>query len=745
MTNLKFCAIINTAKQRINIRIGVKMKVVRESASVFCVSFSAEDIRKIKLDLVTLFDSTMSIKNATLTIAKILEIEPVIEGSTVDFSLDGSMSTLKMTILSEKFRTGGDWSNFGLYVAKKWESKYGNSEDKCSKETKSKKTSIHYMGKSDGSVTDMFSEIVPKDLSMYLTDLTTKALEEKTVVFCREDEINRVVQVLQRRNKRNVCLLGEAGVGKTTIVEGLATKIVEGDVPDDMKGRHILALELSAMLAGAKYRGDFEDRLQRALNFVESQKNAIVFIDEIHTIVNTGAAEGAMDAASILKPLLTKSDIQIIGATTFAEYKATLERDKALARRFQNVAVSEPTKEQAQTIVLKSKAQYENYHDVKIGEDRVSQIVELADRYLPDRHFPDKAFDVLDEACVRAKRDKVEEITENHVMEVISIISRIPITKIQESDIEKLNALEDKLKANVLGQDDAIRNIVRAIKRNRVGISETNKPIGSFLFVGTTGTGKTELAKALAREWYGTENALIKVDMSEFMEKHSISQLIGSPAGYVGYEQGGSLTQKVKTQPYSVVLFDEVEKAHPDVLNLLLQLLDEGVLTDTYSGKVNFRNTIVILTSNIGATDAATVKTVGFAQQETTARTDVFKNAVQKYFKPELFNRIDSIVYFNDLQTDVVKDIAYKILDELKERVKKVGYKLEYTEEAVDYLIKGGYSKKYGVRELKRYIASNAESKIADKLIDGVKQDSVLLINCVGNELVIEEKQEQVT
>ena len=579
---------------------------------------------------------------------------------------------------------------------------------------------------------------VPDNLTKWLTDITYKVSKNEVVLIGREKELERMAQVLSRKKKRNVCLLGEAGVGKTTIVEGLATKMLKTE-DKNLKGKHILELDLSAALAGAKYRGDFEDRINKCLSFITENKDLILFLDEIHSIVGAGAAEGAMDTATILKPILTNERIQLIGATTYAEYKSTIERDKALARRFQLVSIEEPTKEQTVEILKGTKKIYEDYHNVLIDDSIIYKVIDLADRYLVDRNFPDKAFDIIDESCVLSKRESnTFEVTEHSVLSVVANMARIPITKLTESDSERLNKLSDSLKARVLGQEEAISAITRTIRRNRLGISEGNRPIGSFLFVGTTGTGKTELAKALASEWFGTEKALLKVDMSEYMEKHSVAKLIGSPAGYVGYEDGGALTQKVKAHPYSVVLFDEVEKAHPDVLNILLQLLDEGVLTDAYSGLVNFKNTIIILTSNIGATEVKKTKCVGFGNtQVEEKREDTYKSAVKDYFKPELLNRLDNIIYFNELNNDVTTDIVNKLMTDLTQRIEKLGYTLEYTEDVVKYIVEGGYNRDYGVRELKRFIINNIENKIADTIIDGVDSTKPIKLIYEDNELKV--------
>ena len=734
------------------------MKLKKLNVTTYLVILNTGDLQKIGLNADKLYMNeeeeigiTEYFQFAVQQIVDALGLTPYLSDIETDVRMYRDIQKINFMLRSKQFRPEGTLANIEEIINRGWcksvakGSSIIEGENTVGELTETKKVTKSKLNTSRiGEKQNFYYDIVPTQLSTYLTDLTVKVQKNNVEVFNRDNEINRVLEVLQRKRKRNACLIGEAGVGKTTIVEGLATKFTKNEVAKDMQGKHILELNISAMLAGSKYRGDFEKKAEDCLKFVESRNDCILFIDELHQILGAGGAEGAMDMASIIKPTLTKDKFQIIGATTYADYKATIEKDTALARRFQRIAVVEPTAVQTIDILNKAKASYEEYHHVKVPAERVKEIIRLADRYMSDRNFPDKAFDILDEACVKAKRNDQKSITSDNIMEVVATISRIPITKLKESDTERLMQLEEHLNANVLGQQEAIKSVTRAIKRNRVGISEGTRPIGSFLFVGSTGTGKTELAKALSREWFGTEKALIKIDMSEYMESHSVSKLIGAPAGYVGFEEGGALTQKIKTQPYSVVLFDEVEKAHKDVLNLLLQLLDEGALTDAYSGRVDFRNTIIILTSNIGATDVSTVKSIGFASNEAEKREDTYKKAVQSYFKPELLNRIDSVIYFNDLETNVIENITDKLLNELKDRVSKIGYTITFTDDVKSYLVKGGYSKKYGVRELKRYIATTVESKVADTLIEGVKKKAKIQVECIDGEvkvnIVTEEK-----
>ena len=513
-------------------------------------------------------------------------------------------------------------------------------------------------------------------LNQYGTDLTKKAQEGKLdPVIGRQKEIERVVQILSRRTKNNPCLIGEPGVGKTAIAEGLAQRIIQGDIPETLKNKRVVSLDISGMVAGAKYRGDFEERIKKALNEVKKAGDVILFIDEIHTIVGAGSAEGAVDAANILKPLLARGEINVVGATTTNEYRKYIEKDAALERRFSPVMVEEPNKEDAIKILEGLRDKYEAHHNVKIPDESIKAAVEYSIRYVNDRYLPDKAIDLIDEAASKVKMktytkpdslkkldDEIEKLTrekEEDIANVIATWTGIPVNKITESENEKLKNLEENLHKRVIGQDEAVTAIAKAIRRGRVGLKDPNRPIGSFLFLGPTGVGKTELSKALAENLFGNENTMIRIDMSEFMEPHSVAKLIGSPPGYVGYDEGGQLTEKVRRKPYSVILFDEVEKAHPDVMNMLLQILEDGRLTDSQGRTVNFKNTVIIMTSNVGARLITDRNKLGFTNnqnEEEKNKKDYEEtkkevmSELKKQFRPELLNRIDDIIVFHKLE-----------------------------------------------------------------------------------------------
>ena len=625
-------------------------------------------------------------------------------------------------------------------------------------------------------------------LSQYGTDLNKLALEGKIdSVIGRNKEIDRLIQILSRRNKNNPCLIGEPGVGKTAIVEGLAKKIVEQDVPEMLKNKKIFTLDLTLIIAGAKYRGDFEERLKKCLNEVRNSEDIILFIDEIHTIVGAGAAEGAIDAANILKPILARGEIQLIGATTIDEYRKYIEKDAALERRFSPIIVEEPSKEETKKILLGIKDKYENHHNVKIGNDIIDEIVELSSRYINDRYMPDKAIDLLDEASskirmktftipekLKIKENKIQEIIKKKneainsqefeiaakyrdeeinarneyaieeekwrndnikekvklekedIRSVISNLTKIPVSKITEDENNSLVNLEKNLRRKVIGQDEAIKSIASAIKRSRVGINDPNKPLCSFLFLGPTGVGKTEISKALAYNLFGDENSIIKLDMSEYMEAHSVSKIIGSPPGYVGFEEEGKLTKKVRSNPYSIILIDEVEKAHSDVLNIFLQILDEGILTDSTGRNINFKNTIIIMTSNIGASKITENRSLGFGN--TSSNEDNKKTVMselKKEFKPEFINRIDEIIVFNKLRKEDIVGIIDIMIKELEERLKDKNIKIELTKEFKKYIVENEIDLNYGARELKRKLQEIVENKIAEKIINNeLKQDN---------------------
>lgn len=627
-------------------------------------------------------------------------------------------------------------------------------------------------------------------LNQYGTDLTKKAEEGKLdPVIGRKDEIERVIQILSRRNKNNPCLIGEPGVGKTAVVEGLAQKIVVGDVPELLKDKRVVTLDISGMVAGAKYRGDFEDRIKKVLNEVKKVGDVILFIDEIHTIVGAGSAEGAVDAANILKPLLARGEIKVVGATTLNEYRKYIEKDSALERRFSPVNVGEPTSEDTIKILEGIRDKYEAHHNVKITEEAIKSAVELSVRYINDRFLPDKAIDLIDEAAskirmkaytqpesiknIEEKIEKIEKekvdsvhmqdfekaaklrddkkeleeklekekkkwesknsksiitLTEEDIAEVISSWTRIPVKKITQDENEKLKNLEKTLHERVIGQNEAVEAVAKAIRRGRVGLKDPNRPIGSFLFLGPTGVGKTELSKALAESLFGKEDSMIRIDMSEYMEGHSVSKLIGSPPGYVGFEEGGQLTEKIRRNPYSVILFDEIEKAHPDVMNMLLQILDDGRLTDSNGRTVNFKNTVIIMTSNIGARLITDKKSLGFGgannrveeskKEYENTKKDVLAE-LKKEFRPEFINRIDEIIVFHKLQNEEIKQIINIMLSQVIKRLKEQNIEIEISEEVKDKILENGIDTNYGARPLKRAIQNMLEDKIAEGILDG--------------------------
>ena len=629
-------------------------------------------------------------------------------------------------------------------------------------------------------------------LNQYGSDLTKQAREGKLdPVIGRKNEIQRVIQILSRRTKNNPCLIGEPGVGKTAVVEGLAEKIVAGDVPELLKNKRVVSVDIASMIAGAKYRGDFEERIKKALKEVKKAGDVILFIDEIHTIVGAGSAEGAVDAANILKPLLARGEIQLIGATTLKEYRKYIEKDAALERRFSPVTVNEPTEDETVQILYGLRDKYEAHHNVKITDEAINAAVELSSRYINDRYLPDKAIDLIDEAASKVRmssytepdsfkdmKDEIEKLDkekeeairvqdfekaakirdkenakkkeledskknwetkkskevptlkEEDIANVISSWTGIPVTKVSESENEKLKNLEENLHKRVIGQDEAVSAVAKAIKRSRMGLKDPNKPIGSFLFLGPTGVGKTELSKALAENLFGSEDALIRIDMSEYMEPHSVAKLIGSPPGYVGYDEAGQLTEKVRRKPYSVILFDEIEKAHPDVMNMLLQVLDDGRLTDSQGRTVNFKNTVIIMTSNVGAKLITDKKTLGFTESksgddkesEEKEYKDIKKEVMaelKKEFKPEFLNRIDEIIVFHKLEDSQIRKIVDILINNVGKLLKEQGIKLTVDEKAKDLVAKKGTDKTYGARPLKRAIQTMIEDKIAEAMLDG--------------------------
>ena len=643
-------------------------------------------------------------------------------------------------------------------------------------------------------------------LNQYGTDLTKRAEEGKLdPVIGRENEIQRLIQILSRRTKNNPCLLGEPGVGKTAVVEGLAEKIISGDVPELLKGKRVVSIDISSMVAGAKYRGDFEERIKKALKEVQKVKDVILFIDEIHTIVGAGSAEGAVDAANILKPLLARGEIQLIGATTLKEYMKYIEKDAALERRFSKVTVEEPSEEDTIKILNGLRDKYEAHHDVKITDEAIKASVELSSRYINDRFLPDKAVDLMDEAASKVKmrnytepdslrkiKEEIEKIdkkkedairlqdfekaaklrdeekskkveyekskkewentnskevrnlTYEDIAEVVALWTGIPVSKVSESESNKLKNLEENLHKRVIGQEEAVSAVARAIKRSRMGLKDPNKPIGSFLFLGPTGVGKTELSKALAESLFGTEDAMIRIDMSEYMEAHSTAKLIGAPPGYVGYDEAGQLTEKVRRKPYSVILFDEIEKAHPDVMNMLLQLLDDGRLTDNQGRTISFKNTVIIMTSNVGARLITEKKTLGFTssadEENKTKEYENIKKEVmselKKEFKPEFLNRIDEIIVFHKLNTEQIRKIVDLLINNVKKLMKNQEIELEVDEKAKDLIAKKGIDEAYGARPLKRAIQTMVEDKIAEAMLDG-KINGKAKISATEEEIVI--------
>ena len=645
-------------------------------------------------------------------------------------------------------------------------------------------------------------------LNQYGTDLTKKATEGKLdPVIGRKDEIQRVIQILSRRTKNNPCLIGEPGVGKTAVAEGLAEKIIAEDVPEMLKNKRVVSLDIASMVAGAKYRGDFEERIKKCLEEVKKAGDVILFIDEVHTIVGAGSAEGAVDAANILKPLLARGEVQVIGATTLNEYRKYIEKDSALERRFSPVTVGEPTNEETIEILKGIRDRYEAHHNVKITDEAIKAAVELSTRYINDRFLPDKAIDLVDEAASRVKmrtytqpdtlkkleeeisamnkekddaikvqdfekaaglRDKINvekeklqkekekweskntksitTLTEEDIAEVVASWTGVPVKKLTQTENEKLRNLEQTLHQRVIGQNEAVDAVAKAIRRGRVGLKDPNRPIGSFLFLGPTGVGKTELSKALAESLFGNEDAMIRIDMSEYMEGHSVSKLIGSPPGYVGFDEGGQLTEKIRRKPYSVILFDEIEKAHPDVMNMLLQILDDGRLTDAQGRTVNFKNTVIIMTSNIGARLITDKTTLGFSAKDKkdesqkeyeTIKKDVM-GELKKQFRPEFINRIDEIIVFHKLNDEDIKQIIDIMLNQVTKRMEAKGYKLEIDNSVKELIAKKGVDTDYGARPLKRAIQNILEDKIAEEILDGnIKPNKKAVIKAEDDKIVI--------
>jgi len=635
-----------------------------------------------------------------------------------------------------------------------------------------------------------------KNLDEYSRDLTLAAKNgELDPVIGRDKEIERVIQILSRRSKNNPCLIGEPGVGKTAIAEGLAQKIFASEVPEILKGKRVVTLDLTSMLAGTKYRGDFEDRIKNVISDVKKAGNVILFIDEIHTIIGAGAAEGAVDAANILKPSLSRGEIQLVGATTINEYRKHIEKDAALERRFQPVMVDEPSQDEAIEILMGLRDKYEAHHKIKITDDAIISAVKLSIRYINDRFLPDKAIDLVDEAASRVKiknftappslkeleeklkelsqekeeaintqdferaasiRDEENEIkaeldknkenwknnnakeslevTSEDIAQIVAQSTGIPVSQLSREESERLLNLEETLHKRVIGQNDAVTAIAKAVRRSRVGLKDPKRPIGSFIFLGPTGVGKTELCKALAEGLFGDENAMIRLDMSEYMEKHTVSRLVGSPPGYVGFDDGGQLTEKIRRNPYSVVLFDEIEKAHPDIFNILLQILDDGQLTDSHGRKVNFKNSVIIMTSNVGARMITeNVKSLGFSVEESSKRDEEkiresVLGELKKTFRPEFLNRVDDIIVFHKLSQEDICNIAKNMLFSVAERTKQLGINISFTDEAVRAIANKGFDEVYGARPLKRAITSEIEDKISEMILTGDIKEGVSAI-----------------
>lgn len=583
-------------------------------------------------------------------------------------------------------------------------------------------------------------------LDQFSRDLTQLAREGKLdPVIGRENEIKRVVNILCRRTKNNPALIGEPGVGKTAIVEGLSQRIVSGDVPEPLRNKRVVSLDMAAIVAGTKYRGEFEERMRKIINEIRRQQGEIIlFVDEFHNIVHAGAAEGAIDAASIFKPALARGELQCIGATTFDDYRKYIEKDAALERRFQPIHVNEPTLEETKNILKGIRHRYEEHHKVKVTDEAVEAAVELADKYITGRFLPDKAIDLMDEASAKVRLEEGredKEVTPEDVAQIVSIWTGIPVTRLAQSEAEKFLHIEEAIHQRIVDQDEAVRAVAEALRRSRAGLKDRRKPIGSFLFLGPTGVGKTELARALAEYLFGTEDALVKLDMSEYMEKHTVSRMVGAPPGYVGYEEGGQLTEKVRRHPYSVVLFDEIEKAHPDVFNILLQIMDDGRLTDAQGRVVDFRHVIIILTSNLG-TAGALAKPFGFRldDQPITVYEEMKKRLleeVKKNFRPEFLNRLDDVVVFHPLEPEHIRKIVDLMIDRIGKEIKSKKLYLVLTDSAKDLLARKGFDPSFGARPLRRTIQHMVENPLSEKILEGEFQEGdTVVIDCDDSTIV---------
>ncbi len=670
-----------------------------------------------------------------------------------------------------------------------------------------KSTENPYSDNEDGFSSSQENNHNASALEKFGRDLTKAAKEgEIDPVIGREKEIERVIQILSRRTKNNPVLIGEPGVGKTAVAEGLALEIANGNVPEILKDKKVVSLDLTGMIAGAKYRGDFEERIKSAIDEVKNSKDTILFIDELHTIVGAGSAEGSADAANILKPSLARGDFQVIGATTLNEYRKYIEKDAALERRFQPVKVGEPTQEQAVEILMGLRDSYEAHHKVKITDEAIQAAVALSSRYIADRYLPDKAIDLIDEGASKVRlasltsppdvkslenkiadfekekasavneqdferaaklRDEQKEVqlqldnakkewqekqktssgevSAEDIAKIVSDWTGIPVVQLTKEESERLLNMEKELHERVIGQNEAVTAIAKAIRRGRVGLKDPKRPVGSFIFIGPTGVGKTELCKALAQAMFGDENAMLRLDMSEYMEKHTVSKLIGSPPGYVGFDEGGQLTEKVRRKPYSVVLFDEIEKAHPDVFNMLLQILEDGRLTDSQGRTVDFKNTVIIMTSNAGARLITEKQnSLGFTTEKEKVQEntkELVMSELKKVFRPEFLNRVDDIIVFNKLSQDEIKQIASKMLQTLAKRLKKLNIRITFTDDAVTAIADKGFDESYGARPLRRAIQSRIEDTLSEKMLEGsVKENSEIVCDYKDNEFTFETK-----
>ena len=681
---------------------------VKDSISALILNdvISASEVEKKIVKLKILEHNKLTEENFTPLVKKILDNAKT-KAKISGFSLAGSEHILTEFLQEE--------NNYGLLILQEKKIPIENIYLKCLSYNLNTKDTIYKPKKQKNPLTTFGRNL-------------TKLAKEKKLdpLIGRKNELNRIIQILTRRKKNNPCLIGEAGVGKTVVVEGLAEKIANGDVPDSLKNKKIFSLDISLLLSGTKYRGDFEERLKNILTQTKS-KNIILFIDEIHNIVGTGAAEGAIDAANILKPKITGGEIQLIGSTTIDEYSKHIEKDPALERRFQPVLINEPTRMQTIQILHGIKEKYEKFHEIKITKSAIKTATYLSIRYIPDRFLPDKAIDLIDEAASRKKlicsKNKknfmAQRLTSKDILKILSFWTNISIKQLTQTEINRLNTLEQKINKQIFGQEKAVSSLVNAIKRNKTGISSQNKPIGTFLFVGPTGVGKTALCKTLAKTFYGDQKNMLKLDMSEFMEPNSVAKLIGAPPGYVGFNRPNPLTNKIKRSPYLVICFDEIEKAHPDIFNILLQIMDEGVLTDSHYKKINFKNSIIILTSNLFSKSKTNYSSIGFSSNKINNiyKKEIVENELKKVFKPEFLSRIDEIILFNSLSDKSIKNIIKKELNKLIERLKTQNFKLTYKEDIVEYIFNISKNSNSDARSIKKIVTTKIENLISENIL----------------------------